>query len=234
MLEIKGVWVKYGPIAAVRDLSMTIGKGDFVTVLGSNGAGKSSTINAISGMVSVCEGNICYKGDNITGRKPGKIAALGIIQIPEGRKLFPLLTVEENLNVGAYLCKDKIRVRKEKEKSLEFFPILKEKLHEKARSLSGGQQQMVAIARGLMACPEILMFDEPSLGLSPIIRQQLAQKITEIHRDGTTIILVEQNARLGLMIASYGYVLENGELSMQGPTGDLMRDENVKKAYLGV
>ncbi|MCX6006951.1 MAG: ATP-binding cassette domain-containing protein [Chloroflexi bacterium] len=175
MLKIKNIWVKYGAIAAVRDLSMTIGQGDFVTVLGSNGAGKSSTINAISG-----------------------------------------------------------RVRKEKEKSLEFFPILKEKLHEKARSLSGGQQQMVAIARGLMACPEILMFDEPSLGLSPIIRQQLAQKIREIHQEGTTIILVEQNARLGLMIASYGYVLENGELSMQGRTDDLMRDENVKKAYLGV
>ncbi|MCJ7547317.1 MAG: ABC transporter ATP-binding protein [Deltaproteobacteria bacterium] len=236
MLKLKNIWVKYGKKAAVRKLSLSVKKGDFVTILGANGAGKTTTLNAISGIVKIKrgQGEIFFKGKKISGLKPGKIAALGIIQIPEGRKIFPLLTVRENLQVGAYLQKDKKQVQQSMEKALDLFPDLKDKLNAKGRELSGGQQQMLAIARGLMAQPEVLLLDEPSLGLSPILRQHLAEKIKEINRDGVTVVLVEQNARLGLMLASYGYVLENGELALQGKTSDLMRNEEVKKAYLGV
>jgi len=236
MLKLKNIWVKYGKKAAVRKLSLSVKKGDFVTILGANGAGKTTTLNAISGIVKIKkgQGEIFFKGKKISGLKPGKIAKMGIIQIPEGRKIFPLLTVRENLQVGAYLQKDKKQVQRSLEKALDLFPDLKDKLNAKGRELSGGQQQMLAIARGLMAQPEVLLLDEPSLGLSPILRQHLAEKIKEINRDGVTVVLVEQNARLGLMLASYGYVLENGELALQGKTSDLMRNEEVKKAYLGV
>ncbi|MGA2517547.1 MAG: ABC transporter ATP-binding protein [Thermodesulfobacteriota bacterium] len=235
MLELKNLWVRYGKKAAVRKLALKVNKGDFVTILGANGAGKSTTLNAISGLVKVKkgQGEILFKGEKISGLKPGKIASRGIIQIPEGRKLFPLLTVLENLMVGAYLRKDRKEVQQSLDKTLTLFPDLNDKLHSKARELSGGQQQMLAISRGLMAQPEVLMLDEPSLGLSPLLRQHLAEKIKEIHREGVTLVLVEQNARLGLMLASYGYVLENGELALQGKTSDLMLDENVKRAYLG-
>jgi branched-chain amino acid transport system ATP-binding protein len=234
MLELKDVWIKYGKNVAVRKLTLTVNRGDFVTILGANGAGKSSTLNAISGLVKTSKGTITFKGDKINGLKPGNIAGKGIIQIPEGRKLFPLMTVSENLDMGAYLRKDGKAVANSMNKVLALFPVLKDKLPCKARELSGGQQQMVAIARGLMADPEVLMLDEPSLGLSPLLRQQLAEKIKEISSEGETIILVEQNARLGLMLAKYGYVMENGELVLQGKTNDLMQDENVRKAYLGV
>jgi branched-chain amino acid transport system ATP-binding protein len=236
MLELKDVWIKYKKKAAVRRLSLKVNKGDFVTILGANGAGKTTTLNAISGIVKVKkdQGEIFFKGIKINGLKPGKIASLGLIQIPEGRKLFPLMTVKENLQIGAYLRKDRKEIRRNMDRVLALFPILKDKLNVDSRELSGGQQQMVAIARGLMANPEMLMLDEPSLGLSPLIRQQLAETIKEIHREGVTLVLVEQNARLGLLLASYGYVLENGELSLQGKTADLMQDENVRKAYLGV
>ncbi|MGA9048771.1 MAG: ABC transporter ATP-binding protein [Dehalococcoidia bacterium] len=234
MLELKNVWIKYGKNVAVRKLTLTVNKGDFVTILGANGAGKSSTLNAISGLVKIQRGEIDFKGQKINGLKPGTIAARGIIQIPEGRKLFPLMSVMENLEMGAYLCKDNKRIQDSLGKVLALFPMLKDKLTCKARELSGGQQQMVAIARGLMAVPEVLMLDEPSLGLSPLLRQQLAEKIQEVSRSGETIILVEQNARLGLMLASYGYVMENGQLVLQGKTSDLMQDEGVRKAYLGV
>jgi branched-chain amino acid transport system ATP-binding protein len=236
VLELKNIWVRYGKKAAVRKLSLSLKKGDFVTILGANGAGKTTTLNAISGIVPVQKdhGEIIFKGEKINDLKPGQIAALGIIQIPEGRKLFPLMTVRENLMIGAYLRKDKKKVQQSLDKVLALYPDLKDKINVQSRSLSGGQQQMVAIARGLMADPELLLLDEPSLGLSPLLRQQLAEAIKEIHRDGVTIILVEQNARLGLMLASYGYVMENGELCLQGKTSELINDENVKKAYLGV
>jgi branched-chain amino acid transport system ATP-binding protein len=236
MLKLKNVWVKYGKKAAVRKLSLSVKKGAFVTILGANGAGKTTTLNAISGIVKIKkgQGEIFFKGKKISGLKPGKIASLGIIQIPEGRKIFPLLTVRENLYVGAYLQRDRKQVQRSLEKALDLFPDLKDKLNAQGRELSGGQQQMLAIARGLMARPEVLLLDEPSLGLSPLLRQHLAEKIKEINREGVTVVLVEQNARLGLMLASYGYVLENGELALQGKTADLMRNEAVKKAYLGV
>jgi len=234
MLELKNIFVYYQTNAAVRNLSISVNEGDFITILGANGAGKTSTLNAISGMVKVKEGEIKYNGDKINGLSPAKIASLGIIQIPEGRKLFPLLTVKQNLQMGAYLQKDRRVVNRSLEKVLVLFPDLKTKLNTRAQDLSGGQQQMVAISRGLMAQPEVLLLDEPSLGLSPLLSQQLAQKIKEINREGTTVVLVEQNARLGLMIASYGYVMENGQLTLQGKSSDLLNNEEVKKAYLGV
>jgi branched-chain amino acid transport system ATP-binding protein len=246
MLEVKNIWVYYDKIKAVRNLSLTVKKGDFVTILGSNGAGKSSTLNAISVIVKAkkgkghpkgqghFEGEIYFKGEKLNGVTAAKIASRGIIQVPEGRKLWPLLTVRENLLLGAYLKKDRAQVQRSLEKALDLFPVLKPRLNAKAREMSGGQQQMVALARGLMAQPEVLLFDEPSLGLSPILRQNLAEKIREISRDGTTVLLVEQNARLGLMLASYGYVLENGEMSLEGKTSDLLDNEDVKRAYLGV
>ena len=242
MLELKNVCVYYKKHVALRNLSLSVDKGDFVTILGANGAGKTSTLNAISGIVKVrkktgeegLRGEIYFDGERVSGLTAAKIASMGIIQIPEGRKIFPLLTVRENLQVGAYLRKDKKQVQRSLEKALALFPDLKDKLNDKGRELSGGQQQMLAIARGLMAEPIVLLLDEPSLGLSPILRQQLAVKIKEINREGTTVVLVEQNARLGLMLASYGYVLENGELTLQGKTSDLLNNEEVKKAYLGV
>jgi branched-chain amino acid transport system ATP-binding protein len=242
MLELKNISVYYKKHIAVRNLSLSVDKGDFVTILGSNGAGKSSTINAISGIIKErkkpgeegLSGDILFNGKKISGMTAAKIAALGIIQIPEGRRIFPILTVRENLQVGAYLRKNGGQVHRTMEKALDFFPDLKNKLHAKGRELSGGQQQMLAIARGLMAEPEILLLDEPSLGLSPLLRQQLAEKIKEINQEGTTVVLVEQNARLGLMLAAYGYVLQNGQLILQGKTSDLLNNEDVKKAYLGV
>ena len=236
MLELKNIWVRYGKKAAVRKLSLSVNKGDFITILGANGAGKTTTLNAISGIVKVKkdQGDIIFKGEKINGLKPGKIASMGLIQIPEGRMLFPLMTVRENLQIGAYLRKDKREVQRSLDKVLSLFPDLKDKIKAQSRALSGGQQQMLSIARGLMANPELLLLDEPSLGLSPLLRKQLAETIKDIHRNGVTLILVEQNARLGLMLASYGYVLENGELSLHGKTEDLMQNENVRKAYLGV
>jgi branched-chain amino acid transport system ATP-binding protein len=234
MLELKNIWIYYDKNVAVRNLSISVDKGDFITLLGANGAGKSSTLNAISGLVKVKKGEIHFEGKKINGLGAAKIASMGIIQVPEGRKIFPLLTVRENLQVGAYLQKDTVRVQRTLDKAVALFPDLKDKLNAKGRELSGGQQQMLAIARGLMAQPEVLLLDEPSLGLSPILRQHLAEKIKEISSEGTTVVLVEQNARLGLMLASYGYVLENGELSLQGKTSDLLKNEEVKKAYLGV
>jgi branched-chain amino acid transport system ATP-binding protein len=234
MLELKNIWVYYQTNAAVRNLSISVNKGDFITILGANGAGKTSTLNAISGVVKVREGEINYNGDKINGLSPAKIASRGIIQIPEGRKLFPLLTVKQNLQMGAYLQKDRGAVRRSLEKVLALFPDLKNKLNTRAQDLSGGQQQMVAISRGLMAQPKVLLLDEPSLGLSPLLSQLLAEKIQEINREGTTVVLVEQNARLGLMLASYGYMMENGELTLQGKASDLLNNKEVQKAYLGV
>jgi branched-chain amino acid transport system ATP-binding protein len=234
MLELKNIFVYYQTNAAVRDLSISVNKGDFITILGANGAGKTSTLNAISGMVKVTQGEIYFNGEKINGLSPAKIASRGIIQIPEGRKLFPLLTVKQNLQMGAYLQKDSGVVHRSMEKVLALFPDLKSKLNIRAQDLSGGQQQMVAISRGLMAQPEVLLLDEPSLGLSPLLSQQLADKIKEINREGTTVVLVEQNAKLGLMLASYGYVMENGELTLQGKSSDLLNNKDVQKAYLGV
>jgi branched-chain amino acid transport system ATP-binding protein len=247
LLELRNVWVRYGPVAAVRNFTMSVDRGDFMTIPGANGAGKTSMLNAISGIVPIDKGEILFEGKRIDGKRlhrvtrkkinklfPEKIAAMGIIQVPEGRKLFPLMTVRENLQVGAYLQNDRNQQRRSLDRVLALFPGLEGKLKAKARELSSGQQQMVAIGRGLMAHPIVLLLDEPSLGLSPLLRQQLAEKIKEINQEGITVVLVEQNARLGLMLAAHGYVLENGVSILQGKTSELMENEEVKKAYLGV
>jgi len=236
VLKLKDVSVRYGKKTAVSNLSLSAKKGDFITILGANGAGKTTTLNAISGIVKVSEdeGEIRFKGERINGLKPEQIASLGLIQIPEGRKLFPFMTVKENLLIGAFLIKDKRSVQRSMDKVLEVFPDLKDKIKAQSHALSGGQQQMLAIARGLMSEPELLLLDEPSLGLSPLLRQMLAETLKRIHREGITLVLVEQNARLGLMLASYGYVIENGVLVLEGSTANLMEDEKVRKAYLGV
>ena len=234
MLDIDTINVSYGAIQALYNLSLRVAEGTIVAMLGGNGAGKTTILNTISGLRRPNSGSILFEGEKIDGMRPHKIVRMGIIQVPEGRKIFPLLTVRENLQVGAYLQKDKKQVKRSLEKALALFPDLKDKLNAKGRELSGGQQQMLAIARGLMAQPEVLLLDEPSLGLGPLLRQQLAEKIKEINREGTTVVLVEQNARLGLMLASYGYVMENGKISLQGKSSDLLNNEEVKKAYLGL
>jgi len=233
MLELSSVSIHYGPAKAVDSVCLKIEKGETVALLGANGAGKTSIINCISGAVPLTEGEVTYLNQRLNGLSPAAIASLGIIQVPEGRRIFPLLTVKENLMVGAYLQKDKKLVHKNLERVINLFPILKEKFKQKGRELSGGQQQMLAVGRALMANPSLLMMDEPSLGLSPLLTKQLARKIREINREGTTILLVEQNARMGLTISSKGYVMVNGSVVISGLSSDLMCNENVKKAYLG-
>jgi len=205
-----------------------------VTLIGANGAGKSSIFNAISGIVKPSKGEIWFNHERIDSLTPPDIAAKGITQVPEGRKIFPLLTVKENLMVGAYLQRDRRKVTKNLEKVYGLFPALKEKANIKGIRLSGGQQQMLAIGRALMANPKLILLDEPSLGLSPIFCKNLEEQMKALHREGMTLLLIEQNARMGLSLANYGYVLENGELCKEGPSAQLLQDDEVKKAYLGV
>jgi len=233
MLELKAINIRYGLVTAVRDVSMTIGQGELIALLGANGAGKTSTLNAISGVVPLVKGEIIFNGDVVTGTGPIGMASKGIIQVPEGRRIFPFLTVLDNLKVGAYLQKDKKTISKNMERVITLFPVLKEKLNQKGKELSGGQQQMLAVGRALMANPRLLMMDEPSLGLSPLLTQTLAKQIREINKEGTTILLVEQNARMGLTLARRGYVLINGQVALQGDSTELICNDQVKKAYLG-
>jgi branched-chain amino acid transport system ATP-binding protein len=233
MLELKAINIRYGLVTAVRDVSMTIGQGELIALLGANGAGKTSILNAISGVVPLVVGEIIFNGDVITGTGPIGMASKGIIQVPEGRRIFPFLTVLDNLKVGAYLQKDNRIISKNMERVMTLFPVLKEKLNQKGKELSGGQQQMLAVGRALMANPRLLMMDEPSLGLSPLLTQTLAKQIREINKEGTTILLVEQNARMGLTLARRGYVLINGQVALQGDSTELICNDQVKKAYLG-
>lgn len=234
MLELKSVSINYGAVNAVRSASLVINKGELVALLGANGAGKTSIINAISGAVPVSAGEIVFENERINGLTPERVASLGIIQVPEGRKIFPFLTVEENLMVGAYLQRDKKRINKNLERAINLFPILKEKIRQKGRELSGGQQQMLAFGRALMANPVLLMMDEPSLGLSPLLTQEMARQIREINREGTTILLVEQNAHMGLTLSTKGYVLVNGQVAISGNSAELLGDDMVRNAYLGI
>ena len=234
MLELKSVSISYGAVKAVHSASLGIDKGQLVALLGANGAGKTTIINSISGVVPVNTGEIVFLGQRINGLPPARVASMGIIQVPEGRRVFPYLTVEENLMMGAYLQKDKNTISKSMERVLNYFPALKGKFKQKGRELSGGQQQMLAFGRALMANPLLLMMDEPSLGLSPLLTQTLGKQIGEINREGTTILLVEQNARMGLMLSTKGYVLVNGKVAISGSSAELLCDDMVKKAYLGM
>ena len=234
MLELKEVSCSYGKVRALCDFSLTIEQGTIVSILGANGAGKSTCLRAISRLVKLQSGRILFEGRDITSLGPAEIVRLGIIQVPEGRMLFPQLNVEENLNMGAYCCKDRDGIQMDKERMFGYFPILEQRRRQVAATLSGGEQQMLAIARGLMAGPRILLLDEPSLGLAPVIVETIFSFIGELKKTGTTILLVEQNAAMALRIADHAYVLETGILAMSGPAAELLKDKKVRESYLGI
>jgi len=233
MLEIKDLHASYGPIHAVSGLNLIIRQGEIVTLLGSNGAGKSSTLRSVSGLLKQKTGAIVFEGKDITRLPAEKIIALGVSQVPEGRRVFGRLTVEENLQVGAYLVKSKHVVAERKHQTFTMFPRLAERRHQKGGTLSGGEQQMLAIGRALMQAPKLLLLDEPSMGLAPLLVDLIFETIVAMNKAGTTILLVEQNARMALQIAHRAYVLANGRLTMEGKASDLAHDPEVQKAYLG-
>jgi branched-chain amino acid transport system ATP-binding protein len=232
-LEIRGLKVRYGAIEALKGIDMLIREGEVVAILGANGAGKTTTLRKISGLIEAAEGLILFDNNDITKREPEKIAALGIAQSPEGRQVFRDLTVEENLKAGAFTVKKASEIAKNFERVYRYFPVLKERAKQVASTLSGGEQQMLAIARALMSSPKILLLDEPSLGLAPLIVQDIMNIVKEIKKEGTTVIIVEQNAAQTLKIADYAYVLELGTVSTHGKAEDLRNDPKLIEAYLG-
>jgi len=234
MLEIKNLVVNYGVITALQGVSLAVKQGSIVTLIGANGAGKTTTLKAISGLLKARDGQILYQGRNIANLAPHQIVKLGISHVPEGRMIFANLTVMENLLMGAYLQTDKQVIARELEYGFGIFPRLKERQKQIAGTLSGGEQQMLAIARALMSTPKFLMLDEPSLGLAPLLVKTIFEKIVEINRQhGITILLVEQNANLALEISHYGYVLETGRISLQDESAALRQSPQVRSAYLG-
>ena len=233
MLKVENLNVYYGVIHALHDISFEVNDGEIVTLIGANGAGKTSTLRAISGLVASKSGNITFDGVSLKNVPAYKITGMGIAHVPEGRRIFNNLTVFENLELGAYLRKDKKNIKNDYNMVFEEFPRLKERRNQRAGTLSGGEQQMLAIGRALMIRPKILLLDEPSMGLAPIIVQDIFDIIKEINDQGTTILLVEQNAQMALSIADTAYVLETGAITMRGPAGELMNDDEVKSAYLG-
>ena len=233
MLEIKDLNVHYGGIHAIRGISMSIPEKKIITLIGANGAGKSSTLRAICGLEAKSSGSVTFEGEDITSLQTKKIVSKGITLVPEGRKVFSDLTVLENLYLGAYLRNDKEQIKKDIEYVYSLFPRLEERHAQLAGTLSGGEQQMLAIGRALMARPKLLMMDEPSLGLAPLIVKDVFEIIKKINAEGITVLLIEQNAYAALQIADYGYVLETGEITMEGPGKELASNEEIKKAYLG-
>ncbi|MDY6308981.1 MAG: ABC transporter ATP-binding protein [Oribacterium sp.] len=231
MLEVKNIKINYGGIEAVRDISFQVPNGKIVTLVGANGAGKSSTLRAIVGLVKTQEGAVTFNDALLTGKRTDEIVKQGITLVPEGRHVFPDQTVLENLKIGAYLRSDDLAEDLEEVYSL--FPRLKERSWQAAGTLSGGEQQMLAVGRALMARPTLIMMDEPSLGLAPIVVQEIFNIIKKINARGTTVLLVEQNANMALRIADYAYVIENGRITMQGTGHELLSDEKVRAAYLG-
>lgn len=231
MFEIRNLKVNYGGIEAVRDISFSVPDGSIVTLIGANGAGKSTTLRTIAGLVKARSGKIEFNGEDITNKEPTYIVQRGITLVPEGRKIFPDLTVLENLKIGAYLRKDSIY--DDIEWVYTLFPRLKERHWQLGGTLSGGEQQMLAVARALMSRPKMIMMDEPSLGLAPLIVKDIFKIIKEINRQGVTILLIEQNANMALQTADMAYVMETGEITLSGKGEELLRNEDVKKAYLG-
>ena len=232
MLKIENLSVHYGMIQAVRDVSFEVNQGEIVSLIGANGAGKTTILRTISGLNQPSKGTITFEGAPIQKKAPRKIVAQGISQVPEGRHVFPGLTVLENLEMGAYLRKDG-EIPQDYEHVYEKFPILKERLNQDASTLSGGEQQMLAMGRALMSKPRLLLLDEPSMGLAPIFIQEISNIIQEIQKQGTTVLLIEQNAKMALSIADRGYVLETGKVVLSGTGQELLESEEVKKAYLG-
>jgi len=235
MLEIKNIDTYYGNIQALHDVSIKVEEGEIITLIGANGAGKTTTLMSISGIVIPKKGEITFDGQVISGQKPEGIVQMGLSHVPEGRHIFPYLTVMENLDLGAFLRKDKAGIKKDLDHVFELFPRLHERRSQQGGTLSGGEQQMLAISRALMAKPRVLLLDEPSLGLAPIIVRQIFDIIKLINQqDGTTIFLVEQNANLALKVADRGYVMENGCITLEDSADNLLVNEEVKKAYLGI
>ena len=234
LLEVEGLDVHYGGIHALKDVTFSVDQGQVVTLIGANGAGKTTTLRAISGLVRPSKGSVKFNGRAITGMPAHQIVALGLAHAPEGRGIFANLTVEENLQMGAYLRNDPAGVAKDTRRALELFPRVAERLQQNAGTLSGGEQQMLAIARALVAKPTLLLLDEPSLGLAPQIVQLIFKIVKSIAAEGTTILLVEQNAHQALNVAHTAHVLEVGSLVTSGPAADLARDDKIRKAYLGV
>lgn len=234
MLEVQGLQVGYGPVTAVWDVSVAVGRGELVAVVGPNGAGKTSLVNALSGLVPVRQGRIRFLGEDVTAVPSHRRAALGLCLCPEGRKLFPDMTVEENLRLGAYTCRDRSDVAGRLGEVFALFPRLAERRTQVARTLSGGEQQMVALGRALMARPRLLLLDEPSLGLAPIVVAEMFRAIRGIHETGTTVLMVEQNVRQTLEIADRAYVIENGRIALAGASKALLADAHMRNAYLGL
>ncbi|MDN5338318.1 MAG: branched-chain amino acid transport system ATP-binding protein [Thermotogaceae bacterium] len=234
ILEIEGLHVYYGNIHAVKGINIKVPEGKIVTLIGANGAGKTTTLSTIAGLVKARRGKILFEGEDVTNKPAHQIVERGIALVPEGRRIFPNLTVYENLMMGAFNRKDEEDVKKDLEWVFELFPRLKERLSQKGGTLSGGEQQMLAISRALMSRPKLLMMDEPSLGLAPLLVKEVFEVIKVINSQGTSILLVEQNALAALKVSNYGYVLETGNIRLEGPSSELLNNEEVKNAYLGV
>lgn len=233
MLEVKDLYVSYGAIKAVQGISFSMEEGETVALIGSNGAGKSTTLRVISGLEKAKSGSILFKGQELTKMKPHQIVQLGVAHVPEGRRVFARMTVDENLRMGANIIKDAGKIKADLEKVYNIFPRLKERYKQMAGTLSGGEQQMLALGRALMTNGDLLMLDEPSMGLAPIVVEEIFEIIRKINQSGTSILLIEQNAFLALTTASHAYVLETGRITMEGKSGDLLVDKRVKDAYLG-
>jgi branched-chain amino acid transport system ATP-binding protein len=233
LLDIKDLQVYYDGIHAIKGVSLEVARGALVTLVGSNGAGKSTLLRTICGLKKPSSGELRYQEQNLLDMSVTKIVQMGISMVPEGRQIFPDLTVMENLRLGAYTRTDQDGIARDQERVFSLFPRLKERASQKGGTLSGGEQQMLAIARGLMAKPSLLLMDEPSLGLAPILVEEVFRVIQEIHAEGVTVLLIEQNAQAALAIADYGYVMESGSIALQGKGQDLLHDEAVQRAYLG-
>jgi len=234
MLELHGVQAGYGSIQALRDVSLHVAEGEIVTLIGANGAGKSTTLMTICGLLTAQAGEIRFAGKSLRGLQPHEVVGLGIVQVPEGRRIFPQMSVLENLQLGAYLRRDRDGIRRDLDHVMELFPILAQRRQQAGGTLSGGEQQMLAISRALMARPRLLLLDEPSLGLAPLVIRQIFAMLRRINREGTTVFLVEQNANQALKLAHRGYVLENGRVVLNDTAEKLLDHAAVKRAYLGV
>ncbi|MBC6712557.1 ABC transporter ATP-binding protein [Treponema sp. Marseille-Q3903] len=233
MLEVKNLSVSYGAIKALRNISFSVEQGEIISLIGSNGAGKTTTLHAVSNIIKKNEGQVFFEGEDITNLSPDKIVAKNLIHVPEGRRIFQNLTVRENLELGAFLRKDKDGINDDMENVFELFPRLKERIKQNAGTLSGGEQQMLAIGRGIMAKPKVLLLDEPSMGLAPILVDEIFSIIQKINGQGTTILVVEQNAYKALSIADRAYILETGSVTKSGDAKKLAVDDSVRAAYLG-
>ncbi|MFI1795879.1 ABC transporter ATP-binding protein [Streptomyces sp. NPDC020379] len=233
LLEVRNLRVAYGKIEAVKGITFTVETGRIVTLIGTNGAGKTTTLRTLSGLIKPLGGTVRFDGRDIVGTPAHEIVALGLAHSPEGRHIFPRLTIAENLQLGAFLRKDTSGIQQDIQRAYELFPILGERAKQAAGTLSGGEQQMLAMGRALMSRPKLLMLDEPSMGLSPIMMQKIMETIAELKDTGTTILLVEQNAQAALSLADQGHVMEIGKISLSGSGADLLHDESVRKAYLG-